>query len=597
MTSMPSNTTQLKKVATESIKIIGDTGGFEVQLDKVSDDNGIQIFRLHLYREEAAELEALSLEWCLPAHNIKGVWSTNALHEKRLRADWEAPTVKSRVSVDAPVICLYGHQDENVQTFACSDVINTLVLEAPVREEDNLIYCRVRFFTEKMPATNEYEAFIRIETGGAHFGESLKSVGAWWAEMDHLVPMPTAEAAKIPLYSTWYAYHQSMTEEGLLRESEQALTLGYNLIIIDDGWQTMDTNRGYDYTGDWAPDRFPEMAQFVERMHGIGMKVMLWFSVPFCGVKSKAYQRFKGKFLTENHRWAPVFDPRYLDVREYLIEIYVQALQKYNLDGFKLDFIDDFKVYPETELTLDNGRDYASVNEAVDRLMGDVAARLLAIKPNILIEFRQKYIGPAMRKYGNMFRAFDCPNDSLTNRIRTTDVKLLCGNTAVHSDMFTWHYDEPVELSALQITSILFSVPQLSVRLAEISTQDRKMIRFYTQYWLRQRSVLLEGHFVASLPSANYPILSSSNGDQIIYGIYDNMTLSVDASFDHIDLVNGKRSEQIMVQFSKPLKGKVQVFNCQGELQGEAERNFDQPVHLLNVPPAGMIFITKTKNL
>ncbi|MFT5385712.1 MAG: alpha-galactosidase, partial [Saprospiraceae bacterium] len=133
------------------IEIMGDTGTFKASLEEISNEDDIQIFRLRLTSDEPAQLNPLSLKWNLPAHDIKGVWTTNALHEKRLRADWEAISVESSVSVEAPVLCLFSHEDYNVQTFACSDVINTLQLEAPVREEDNLIYCHIHFFAEKMP--------------------------------------------------------------------------------------------------------------------------------------------------------------------------------------------------------------------------------------------------------------------------------------------------------------------------------------------------------------------------------------------------------------------------------------------------------------
>jgi len=134
-------------------------------------------------------------------------------------------------------------------------------------------------------------------------------------------------------------------------------------------------------------------------------------------------------------------------------------LKNYHLDVFKLDFIDDFKVYPETSLTKEDGRDFANVNTAVDRLLTEVMEALRAIKPDIGIEFRQKYVGPALRKFGNMFRAFDCPNDPITNRIRTTDVKLLMGTSKVHSDMLTWHRFERVELAAIQVLNGFFAVP------------------------------------------------------------------------------------------------------------------------------------------
>lgn len=579
----------------EPLQMIGNRGAFDLQLKKVVDEKGILIYSLQMKSDAPANLNPIHLKWKIPAHNVKGVWSTNALHEKRLRADWEAPTVDARVSVDAPMICLFGHEDENIQTFACADVINRTILAAPVREEDNFIYCQIQLFTEQMPLTDYYETQIRIDNRLLNFGAAIQDLSDWWATFENLTPMPTFEGAREPLYSTWYSYHQTITVEGLLAECREAKKLGCELIIVDDGWQTMDDNRGYDYTGDWQPERIPNMAEFVKEVHALGMKFMPWFSVPFCGVKSKAYQQFKGKFLTENHRWAPVFDPRYPEVRAYLINIYSKALKEWNADGFKLDFIDDFKVYPETEMTMENGRDYISVNQAVDRLMSDVSATLRAIKSDVLIEFRQKYIGPAMRKYGNMFRAFDCPNDSLTNRIRTTDVKLLCGRTAVHSDMFTWHYDEPVEYGALQMVNILFSVPQVSVRLAEVSDAYREMIQFYLNYWSKNRQTLLDGAFTAYRPSANYPILKSALDDKIIYGLYNDMVLEIDNTFPQIDVINGKQTRKVVLSLDDDLGlCQIKIYNCRGQMEREYQRQLGRGLHALDLPPAGLAMIEKT---
>jgi len=296
------------------------------------------------------------------------------------------------LSVGAPVLCLFGHRDENILSIACSDVLNTIELEAPVREENSFVYCQMRFFKEKMPLTRQYETLIRIEKSPIAFSEALKKVADWWASFDHLKPAFVPKAAKLPLYSTWYAYHQNISAEGLLAECAASAKLGYKVIVVDDGWQTLDNNRGYDYTGDWEPDRIPNMSEFVAGVHDLGMKCLLWYSVPFCGIKSKAYQLFKGKFLTENHPWAPVFDPRYPEVRSYLVQKYAAALIDWKLDGFKLDFIDDFKAYPETVLTKENGRDYASVNEGVHQLLIEIRQALEKINPNVLIEFRQNEI-------------------------------------------------------------------------------------------------------------------------------------------------------------------------------------------------------------
>lgn len=56
-----------------------------------------------------------------------------------------------------------------------------------------------------------------------------------------------------------------------------------------------------------------------------------------------------------------------------------------------------------------------------------------------------------------MFRASDCPNSYLANRVKTTDLRLLSGNTAVHADMIMWHYGERVEIAAFQLLNVLFT--------------------------------------------------------------------------------------------------------------------------------------------
>ena len=61
-------------------------------------------------------------------------------------------------------------------------------------------------------------------------------------------------------------------------------------------------------------------------------------------------------------------------------------------------------------------RDTFSIEESVDRLLQEISTALRAVNPNALIEFRQTYVGPLIRKFGNMLRVFDCPADAFVNR-------------------------------------------------------------------------------------------------------------------------------------------------------------------------------------
>src|SRR5204862_5578675 len=132
------------------------------------------------------------------------------------------------------------------------------------------------------------------------------------------------------------------------------------------------------------------------------------------------------------------------------------------------------------------------------------------LRPEVMIEFRQPYIGPLIRKFGNMLRAGDCPNSALANRVKTVDLRLLSGQTAVHADMIMWHPTERVESAALQLLNILFAVPQVSVRLEQLPPDHRAMLAFWVGYWNSNRPVLLDGAIEPLFPAANYPLVVAS---------------------------------------------------------------------------------------
>ncbi len=577
------------------VEISGDTE--HISLSKLKSNDLSEVYELKFSSPEKVVPTPIKLKWKIPALKVAGIWKPTNDFSKRIQADWELRPMESRVSIDAPLISVFDHKDQNVLTFACSDAIHTIELDAVLREEDNLLYGHVVLFSEVEQPISAYKVQLRLDLQKTHFTESLKNVTKWWESFDHLKPTSVPEIAKRPIYSTWYQFHQSLDEDLLIKECVIASKMGYKAIVIDDGWQTKDSNRGYDYTGDWQPDRIPEMRGFVEEIHKLGMKVALWYSVPFCGKKSRAYQKFKGKFLTEDHRWAPVFDPRYPEVRAHLINLYTDAIKDWKLDGFKLDFIDDFHFYEDTPIGAEDGRDFSSINEAVDKLLSDVIGSLKKIKPEVFVEFRQKYTGPAMRKYGNMFRAFDCPGDAVMNRIRIADLRMYCGNTAIHADMVTWHADEPVEVAALQLINIMFGVPQLSVKLQDCSEAELNMIRFYTGYWNDHAEILMEGDFIASRPLANYPVQKVVKDDFTIIGVHDDFVVPMGSTTPNIHFLNAQLVNEIVVKATDDLGTFDRiVYDCQGNIVAENKIEITKGANLMEVPVCGIMQLKQSND-
>jgi len=325
---------------------------------------------------------------------------------------------------------------------------------------------------------------------------------------------------------------------------------------------------------------------------------MVWFSVPFVGVESKAYKRFKDMLLPGKEGAAHYsLDPRYKETRDYLVTTYENFVKQYGIDGLKMDFIGSIgfgRNLPDRE---DARRDCVSVGEGVCKLLDDVMARLKAINPDILVEFRQAYTGPAMRRYGNMFRAVDCPNSIGDNRVRSLDVRLLCGETAVHADPITWHDDEPVHSAAMQIIHALFSVPQISRKVTELTEPHRRMLRQQLAFCREHRDVLLEGELRPLYPHQLYPLVVAKNRSKLLAAFYSSLPLTLDEEIpEQLILVNGSYKSELLLDLAAPLgRVDVTVIDCTGEVVSDSTMELGAGLHRLAVPAAAHAIIRRAE--
>lgn len=386
---------------------------WRVSLERIGAETGVELIKLRLEADSPLVPPEMSLVWSVPQLDMQTRWTPSAGFNRNIPPDWGGPLC-SNLASSAPLMSFINLKGQNRMTIAFSEAMRFVKLFGGVCEESNRISCRIVLFSEPEAPLQSYEAVLRIDTRGIFYADAIRDVTAWFASLEEYKPSVAPEAAFEPIYSSWYSYHQDVFDRDLEQECELAGTYGMKGIIVDDGWQTEDNQRGYAFCGDWeiSKRRFPDMRAHVARVHKLGLKYVVWYSVPFVGDKSRVCERFAGKFLYHSDRLnTSVLDPRFPEVREYLINIYETAVKEWDIDGFKLDFIDSFRIDGEDPAIRENyaGRDVKSVPCAVDILLSEAMRRLRALKPEILIEFRQSYIGPAVRKYGNMFRAGTVP--------------------------------------------------------------------------------------------------------------------------------------------------------------------------------------------
>src|SRR3989442_345027 len=175
--------------------------------------------------------------------------------------------MSAKATSQAPVVCLHSLNGRNGLTFAFSDALNAIEMQAAVNEETATLHCSITLFVEPWPQIDAYEATLRLDTRPVPYYESLAQVQHWWANQPGYRPAPVPEAARLPMYSTWYSFHQQLVAGEVEEQCRIAREVGCEAVIVDDGWQTTDTARGYAYTGDWevAEAKIPDMKAHVAR--------------------------------------------------------------------------------------------------------------------------------------------------------------------------------------------------------------------------------------------------------------------------------------------------------------------------------------------
>lgn len=525
------------------------------------DADGVWLCRLTLDWPQAVHPQPVKLHLLTACKDIYTQW--DPVFRRSRYVGWlEGKAFESRLGSWLPVLAFASKTGRSRLTVALSDVKTPIRLIGEMSWPHLQACANITLFTGVLSPISHYEVTVRIDTRDMAFDESIRRITAWYTALGY-GNTDTPEAAYDAAYSTWYSYMRNVHGRQIIKECRAAQKLGMDTVIVDDGWQNVKNISDYSYCGDWnpAPNRFPDMRAFVEEVHEIGMKVMLWFPVPFIGEKAAAFSRFEGKYLyARENRSCYVLDPRYPEVRDYLVQTYVHAVRDWDLDGLKLDYIDRFCKGGDPM----PGMDFDSVEDAVETLLGEIRAALTAIKPDILIEFRQPYIGPVIGTYGNMLRVWDCPLDPMTNRLSIADLRLTTAGAAVHSDMVVWDKDDTDESVATHLYATLFGVPQISMRLNTLSAAHRRVLSAFLAFRNRHRDTLMRGEFTASSLDSNYAVTQAAKDGERITVITASPMMELGGYADEYVINLTDRTELALIGNTDGLR--YEVIDCRGKV-------------------------------
>lgn len=558
-----------------------------ITITEISNKSGLSEYRLFCDKN----IKDVQISFEIP---MLGILSTLAptieFNRNRMVKQWFSPRrSKSNFYCGIPMLAMPQDGEKNYLTVALSDAIGNNELSVCVNDFVSYDKIKVEIKIERMQAEKSVD--LRVDMREVPITQALQDLGKWF-EGFYPIKYPVPDAAFDSLYSSWYNFHQHPSAEKLLPELKQAALLGFKTVIIDDGWQ-YDGNGTGDYIdcGDWAvsKEKFPNFRDFVNKVHSFGIRVMLWFPVPFVGFHTEAYQRFKDKLLYEEkgNTNAGILDPRYACVRRFIVDNLCNFLNENDLDGLKLDFIDSFMEKEETPCANDE-MDEKDLSSAIIKLLEEINESLRNIKEDVLIEFRQDYVGPAITRYGNMLRVADCAFDSITNRVAVTDMQMLGYSLAVHSDMLFWSTEEKNENVARQLLHILFSVPQISILLQEYPQEHFEIVKNFIAYYETNKKLLHGGDILVQGADQTYSMVQRRSAEKTIAVLYSKNTYHCTGN---TDLFNATSGEEIIIVNDSDEVVKAQNKNCFGKVVETLE--LPKGVHLVRVAVGGLLELRK----
>lgn len=556
--------------------------------------NGVTFFTLRVEYEEIVQPAGLEIRFSFPMRDVNGVWTPLGSETTEVLPDWRRRSASSAIASGLPLLVGFGAKGENRFAMALSDVKCPCSLSCGVTEENGEASVSLKLFTSLVSPLDRYEVILRLDERPLSFARAVQSVRVWWEKDIGWHPCPVPDASRRPVYSTWYNFHHAMAPGEMLEELKIAKPLGCDTIMIDGGWYHESTQRGASDSGDWipAPGKVGEGRSFTDACHALGVKVVYWFGVPFVGKNAGNHDRFIGKYLydTDGVIGASILDPRFADVREFIIGECMKVVKNQGLDGVKFDFVDLFRLEPTSPKNYED-MDIPILEDAVDALMSALYRMLTEIDPEMIIEFRQSYIGPAIRAFGNILRVGDCPYSGRTNARCVCDLRLTSGQTAVHTDMSMWEKGTSVTDAARQLWMGVFAVPQISVMLRKLPEDHLTVVRRFLSYWMENRELLLDGDFECAAPLGTYAWMASSTEKREVRLLITERT--VIPSRDVLDIVNVTGDDRLYLDLTEEADPvQAAVTDCFGEvilretLQGGM-------LHRLTVPDASVLRVER----
>ena len=143
-------------------------------------------------------------------------------------------------------------------------------------------------------------------------------------------------------------------------------------------------------------------------------------------------------------------------------------------------------------------------------------------------------------------------------RYGIANLRLTCGQNAVHSDPIHWAHDASATSVAESILASIFGIGRYSVRLTESSPEQLKILKHWVAFAREHSAALYHGDFRVQGLSSDAPVLVGETAEERIVGSYKPGFVADCGMPDRrIIVLNGTGATRVAVRFGAATKGIV----------------------------------------
>ena len=375
-----------------------------------------------------------------------------------------------------------------------------------------------------------FETFVTVHQKDCF--ATLRNYGAYM-QTKGIVPPPAEPTAYEPIWCAW-GYERNFTLSEIYNTLPKVKALGIHWVGLDDGYQMAN--------GDWHTNssHFPggdrQMKTFVDSLHAMGMKAVIWWAPLAMDITSEIYKKNPEIALVQQNgspQFITYWNAYYMSPTDSTVINEIRKtvrlfLQEWGFDAIKLDGQHMNACAPDYA----DGHNISSPDQSFEkmpRLFQILYETAREIKPGAVVEFCP--CGDCMNlyhmPYTNQFVASD-PENSWQVRLKGKVYKALMPGTAYfgdHVELTDGKTDFPSQLGVGAVPGTKFTWPATgNKRIDENLLTPEKEALFKKYFDIYRDKMLSKGTYLGDLYDIGYDIPETHcirQGDTLYYAFFN----------------------------------------------------------------------------